>query len=180
LESRWAELALEDAPRAHQAIWTLARAPGQTLPFLQERLQTVTVDPRRIIRLVGELDDPRYAVRENASKELEKLGKFAEPALEEAVKSRPSLEVRRRAERLLEKFDGQEYVPYGDWLRARRAFQVLERMDAPEGRRLLQKLAAGAPQSWLTQEARRGPGRPGPTASAPPFPGPFLEPVPFF
>jgi hypothetical protein len=34
-----------------------------------------------------------------------------------------------------------------------RALEALEHMDAPEARELLQRLANGAPEAWLTKEA---------------------------
>jgi hypothetical protein len=150
----WEALSGEDVPWANQAVWTLTRAPASALPLFKDKLRAVTVDSVRITRLVAQLDDEKYAVRENAFRELEKLGKFAELDLKQALKSRPSLEVRRRVERLLEKLEGVEFAPYPDWLRARRALQILERMESPAAGDLLQALAQGAPLSWLTEEAR--------------------------
>jgi hypothetical protein len=150
----WETLSGEDLPRANQAVWTLTRAPARAIPLFKDKLHAVTVDSARITRLVVQLDDEKYQVRENAFRELEKLGKFAELDLKQALTNRPSLEVRRRVERLLEKLEGVDLAAYPDWVRARRALQVLERMDAPEARELLQSLAQGAALSWLTQEAR--------------------------
>ena len=154
LEALWTDLAGEDVPRASQAIWTLTRYPGQALRWIRDRVRPVTVDEPRIARRVHDLDDPRYAVREQASQELAKMGKFAEPALKEVLKTRPSLEVRRRVERLLEALEGQDSAPYPDWLRARRAIHILEHIEDPEAPKLLHTLAGGAPESWLTKEAQ--------------------------
>src|SRR5262249_37301580 len=57
-----------------------------------------------------------------------------------------------RIEDLLQKLDGP--VPSAANLRIIRAVQVLEYTDDPEARKLLEKLAQGAPTARLTQEAK--------------------------
>ena len=63
--------------------------------------------------------------------------------------TRPA-EVRRRLDELLSRA--------GQWtkddLRARRALRVLERLSTVEARRCLERLAAGAPEAWLTEDAK--------------------------
>jgi hypothetical protein len=56
---------------------------------------------RRIERLIAELDDIRYSVREAASAELKQIGPPAEAALRRVVKSSGSAEVRMRAKAIL-------------------------------------------------------------------------------
>ena len=64
-----------DGGKAHRAVWALARAPGQSLPFLKERARAFTApDPGRVERLLADLDSRRGAIREQASRELEVLG----------------------------------------------------------------------------------------------------------
>jgi hypothetical protein len=150
----WADLASEDVARAHQAVWSLSYVPTQVIPFMKERIRPVTVDTQRIARLVSDLADAKFAVREQATQELAKLGKFAEPALRQVLETRPTLDIRRRVERLLEQLDGVEAAPYPDWLRARRALKALQRIDSAEARDFLELLAQGSPASWLTQEAQ--------------------------
>src|SRR5438445_9671975 len=58
------------------------------------------------------------------SRELAAAGKFAEPALKEAMKSSPSAEVRRSVEELLEKLHDQGHSP--EELRLLRSLEVLE------------------------------------------------------
>jgi hypothetical protein len=55
----------------------------------------------RIARLLAELDDDDFAVREEASAELLRIGPPAEAALRKALAESPSAEVRRRARDLL-------------------------------------------------------------------------------
>jgi WD domain, G-beta repeat len=154
LESLWTDLARPNAPVAHRAMWVLVRAPEQTVPFLQASLRPVAVDGQQISKLITELDSAKFSVRRKATQELEMVGKFAETALRQALETKPSLEVRKRIERLLVRVEGDRCVPYADELRAGRALRVLTRIDTPEARQLLKALAQGAPESWLTQEAK--------------------------
>jgi WD40 repeat protein len=156
LERLWADLAGEDATAAYQAVWALAGAPDKTVAFLASRLEPASgpaeLDPKRIARLIEELDDDEFTVREKATAELEALGAEVEAALRRALAADPSAEVQRRLESLLEKLK----QPVGSPKRRRlgRALQVLEQAGTPEARRVLDKLARGTPGAWLTQEAR--------------------------
>src|SRR5262249_16796312 len=111
--------------------------------------------------LIADLDSDQFTVREKAQRELEILGKMAEPALRRALAGGASPEVRRRVERLLEQLEGR--VPNGDPLQRCRPMETREQTAAsppgPAAPRLaaldlLKKLAAGAPEARLTQEAK--------------------------
>jgi WD40 repeat protein len=146
----WVDLADGQAPAAYQATWKLA-ASEQTVGFLRERLHPVPVaDPEQVARLLHELDSDRFGVRDQAAQQLEDLRDGIEPALARALAGRPSLEFRRRVERLL-----AELSPTAPKrLRELRAVTALEYLGTPEARRLLQDLAAGAANSRLTREAK--------------------------
>jgi RNA polymerase sigma factor (sigma-70 family) len=61
-------------------------------------------DEKKLEQLIANLDDDRFATRQEASKDLEKLGKSAEGAMRKALAAGGlSLEAKRRLERLLEK-----------------------------------------------------------------------------
>jgi WD40 repeat protein len=157
LESRWADLAGEDVPRAYRAILVLAAAPRHAVPFLRERLRPAPppIDPARLVQLMKDLDASRFSVRAKAGAELERLGEAAEPALARALFGEPSLEKRRRVEQLLGKIGKlREKAPPPERLRQVRALEALERCGTPEARRLLEALAGGADDAWLTGEAR--------------------------
>ena len=152
LEALWTDLGSEDAPRGYRAICSL-RAGTQALAFFRERLRPAPpADSGRVARLIADLDDERFAVREKATTELEKLGKEIEPALHKALQGKPSLEVRRRIDRLLEKLESA--APSPEQLRLLRALEVLEHIGTPEARELLRTLAKGASGARLTQEAK--------------------------
>jgi hypothetical protein len=99
-----------------------------------------------------ELDDDAFAVREKAMAELEKLGRRAESALRKTLVKPPSVEVQRRVERLLEKMD--ENRPTPEHLRSVRSLEVLEHIGTSAAQQLVQTLAKGARDGWLTQEAK--------------------------
>jgi hypothetical protein len=153
LQQLWADLADRDAARAFQAAWALAAAPGDAVPFLAERLSpTEPADPRRVARLVGQLDDDRFEAREQAAKELERLERLAEPALRRALDESASPEVRRRVRQLLERVEEPCRDP--GRLRSLRALGVLGRAQDGAATRLLESLAGGAPQAWFTRQSR--------------------------
>jgi HEAT repeat protein len=87
-------------------------------------------------------------------KALEKLGDKAVPALTRTLAKKPSPELRRRAEALLAQAESQLQAPPKDALQPLRALAVLERMRTPEAIELLRKLADGAEEARLTQEAK--------------------------
>jgi hypothetical protein len=107
-------------------------------------------DAKTTRRLLAELESDDPAIRVRATKELEKIGDVAESLLSQALRRKPSLELRHRAERLLEKLATES----PERLRTRRAVEVLEWLDSAESRRLLKELADGAEDAWLTREAK--------------------------
>jgi hypothetical protein len=120
---------------------------------LQERLRKIPApDVRRIPKLIGDLDSNRFVERKRATEELEKLGDVAEPALSDVLRGRPSLEVRRRVERLLQQLEQRGVNP--EWLRVLRAVEILEQIGTPEARQVFRALASGASEAPLTCQAR--------------------------
>jgi RNA polymerase sigma factor (sigma-70 family) len=149
----WADLAGDDAARASDAAWHLAAIPGPAVTLLRQHLRPVTADDTKAARArIAELDSESFDVREKAAAELERGGTAAVPLLERALRDGPSLEAKRRVEQLLEKLG--PLPASGEPLRAWRALAVLERAGTPQAKRLLQELAAGEPDVWLTREAR--------------------------
>jgi hypothetical protein len=62
----------------------------------------------QVVKLVGQLDDDQYAVRQQADKELRALGRSVIPLLEQELPRAPSLEVRLRLGRMLDDLGGDE------------------------------------------------------------------------
>jgi hypothetical protein len=157
LERLWADLADEDAAKAHQAVWTLVAVPAKAVAFLKERLRpTAALDGKQVQRLIVDLDSPVFAVREEAHKKLTSFGEQAEPALRQALESKPSLEVRKRLETLHTDAElaGRGLVRSTELLRTLRAIRVLEHIGDREARQVMQKLAAGDPATRSTRQAK--------------------------
>jgi hypothetical protein len=119
---------------------------------LKERLHPAPkIEPDRLEQLLRDLDSESFAARDNATKEIERLGEAARPAIERALASTDaSPEKRRRLERL----QSQLSIPSGEPLRELCALEVLERLATPESTQLIEKLANGAPDARLTREAK--------------------------
>jgi hypothetical protein len=150
LRSAWEDLGA-DAGKAYRAIGALAAAE-QAVPFLAERVRPVAPpDARRVAKLLAELDDDHFEVRERASRELEKLGRLVAPTLREALAGRPSPEARRRLTALLEKV--APATPTPEEVRAIRVVEALEQAGTGAAR-LLTDLAGGAAEARLTREAK--------------------------
>jgi WD40 repeat protein len=153
-EPQWTALLSADAGQAYAAMGELAARPRETVAFLKERLQpAAAVDPRRLSRLLADLDSNRFAAREKAMQELEQLAELAGPALQKMLANQPSPEVRQRVEKLVAKLD--QRVPAGEVLRTQRALEVLEQIGTAEARQLLQRLAEGTPEARLTQDVKK-------------------------
>lgn len=153
LQSLWDTLGGGDAAKAYRAIWSLVGDPERSVPFLNKHLAPVPPpEPGRLEKLVAALDSKRFAEREKAMAELEKMGALAKAALEKKVKDNPSLEMKRRLDRLLDKLAA--FTLSGEELRTWRALEALELIGNTAARQALTRLATGAPGVWQTEEAR--------------------------
>jgi RNA polymerase sigma factor (sigma-70 family) len=152
LEGLWADSEGSDAGKAYIAACTLSAEPAG-IEFLRERLPPVTpIGDGEVARLVKGLDSSRFAERERAVRDLERLGPGAEPALRKALAENPSAEVRVRVRQILDRQATGR-------LRDERAVEALELAGTPAGRRLLGSLAEGVPEAHLTREAKAALGR---------------------
>jgi WD40 repeat protein len=152
LEALWQDLASPDGARAWAAITKLVRCSGPAIAFLRQQLRPSTAkELARMLALIRDLNDEKFAVRQQAQAELEKVGDLAAPLLENVLAGKPTIEVRQRIEKLLRKL---EAPPMPECLRQLRALHVLELNGTAEVRVLLRELAAGEPQAWLTREAQ--------------------------
>jgi WD40 repeat protein len=151
LKNHYADLTGADANKAHRAIWTLAAAAPKSLALVARHLHPVPNDPDKITRLIKELDDKSFAVRNKALADLIELGERAEPALRRTMVSAPPIEVQRRISAILGKLDPKALAV--KWLHARRLLAVVEYAGTKEAGQMLERLAAGAPDAPLTRAA---------------------------
>jgi len=160
LEAAWGDLGRDDAPRAYEAMRSLASSPTESIPYFRKNLRPASVpDEMRIARLIADLDSNQFAVRERAEKELDMMGETSVSAMRKALQGRASVEVRRRLEQLIEKQKREAGNPSANHLRVLRAVEILELVATPDATKLLETLAAGAPEARLTQEAEASLGR---------------------
>jgi WD40 repeat protein len=135
--------------RAFQAFRRLSRSPEKVVAVLRDHLRPVPrVDPDRLARLLRQLDSDDFQERQRATAELRELGQRVERGLKQALKSKPSLEVRRRIGRVLKGLEWARKERRTDW-----SVRLLERIGTAQARALLQALARGAAAAPLTEDA---------------------------
>jgi hypothetical protein len=153
LQGLWNDLRDGSPGQATRAVWRFAAVPEQAVQFLGDALRPIKApEPGVVARLIVDLGNEEFQVRDKASRELAKYGEAVEGALRKAKKGEISLEQSRRIGRLLNLLPGPEPGP--EQLRTIRAVAVLEQIGSPEARKLLANLAAGADGARITQEAK--------------------------
>jgi hypothetical protein len=154
LNALWSYLEGADAARAYQAVLKLAAGASKAVPLLGKHLRPVPpLKGDRVEKRIADLGSARFATRQKATAELEKLGEAAESALRQALKRPLVPEVHLRLRKLLDRATAKAAPGR---LRLTRALEALERAGTPEARGLLRSLSEGAPGAWLTEEARKG------------------------
>jgi WD40 repeat protein len=152
LAAWWADLASDDAGRAHAAVWRLAEAPAAAA-HIRKRLRPASAEEiKKIGKLIEELDSDTFAVRDKATKQLEALGGDIATVLQEALSRKQPLEVKQRLERLLKQ--ARKKGLSSEALRSWRAIQALELNASSEARRVLTDLSDGAAHAERTQQAK--------------------------
>jgi RNA polymerase sigma factor (sigma-70 family) len=154
LQARWQLLTSGDAQQAWGAMGDLAASRAETVALLSQHLQPApALDPAVVHKLIDELDDSNFKVREQAAVDLLTLDGRAVPAVEKALAAKPPLEVKMRLEKIRDALTS--LVLTEERLRSYRAIEVLERIGTPQARQLLQRLADGSPGALVTTAARK-------------------------
>ncbi len=146
----WDALGHPDGEKGFAAMADFAADPAFAVKVLAERMKPARPGPdaASIAKLVADLDNDRFAVRESAAKKLDELGEAAVPAVRAKLEKTASTEVATRLTRFLERFDGPPSD--GDKLRQARAIELLEHLDTPAALELLKSIAAGGPAHQTT------------------------------
>jgi WD40 repeat protein len=153
LTTRWDALAGDDARQTYSAMCDLVAAPTQAVALLNQRLRPATaLDPKEVNRLLSEVGNPAFGVREKAAAALLQLDERVVPVIDKVLADKPALEVRIRLEKIHATLSGMMLAK--EKLRSYRAIEVLERIGTPEARRLLLRLAGGAPGASETVAAQ--------------------------
>ena len=77
----WKDLASPEAGIAWKAMRRLADHPQQTSALLRSKLKAASASKEEITRLLADLADNQFHIREKARKKLAQLADLAEPAL---------------------------------------------------------------------------------------------------
>jgi WD40 repeat protein len=155
LDADFADLADADPARARRAFAALLAGAKESIPYLQQRVRETAglkIEPR-VAKLLADLDDEEFAVRDNASQELARIGKAIVPALQQTLANNPSPEVKDRIQQLLKPFpDPSKLTP--ETVRVLEALEVLEQAGTPEARQALEALARESLLARIMQEVR--------------------------
>ena len=153
IQRSWSDLASADAAVGYRAIAVFIAHPQRAVSALGEHLQRVEpIGSGEMDRLIANLDDESFSIREKAVARLAALGELTRPVLQRVKEQRPSLEVRRRVEDLLERLTQPGGGP--EKLRCVRAVEVLESIGTEEARRAIRRLSSGVAGAVETEDAK--------------------------
>jgi RNA polymerase sigma factor (sigma-70 family) len=154
LEKYWSDLGSDNGRVAYAAVWRLSETRTDSLvAFVRKKLHPIApADPVLVAKWIEKLDDSKYSVREQASRELESLGWLAFPALRTILSTNTSAEVRRRANALLSKIRPMNSAD----LQGIRAVHILVRVGTDEARQILNDLTRGVVDHPVTRAAQSG------------------------
>lgn len=154
-EQLWADLASANTRRAYRAIWRLRAAPADAIGLLRSSVKPAagrTAGPDEISRLIRNLDAARFAVREQAVRDLRSLGAQVKEPLRRALSRASSPETRKRIEELLAGMESNR--PVDNEIRDLRAVEVLEAIGNTESKHLLEALGHGSAEARLTAASK--------------------------
>jgi dipeptidyl aminopeptidase/acylaminoacyl peptidase len=145
-------LGTTDAANAQRGMDYLYRRPAEIVKQCTERISVPAAIPAgRITKLIADLDDDDYPVRQAAVKELEMIGGEAVQALREVAEKSTNAEARKLSTEILNRVELT--LPKPDELRVLRAIEMLESLATPEARALLTKWSSGPAGHRMTSEA---------------------------
>jgi WD40 repeat protein len=159
MDRLWTALADPDGRAAFKAMCRLASAPDEAAALLGKHVKPAGGGGDAITKLIADLDDDRFDVREAAHKNLLALGKSAEEPLKKALAAKPSAEAKRAIEDLLDKLKEKGQGPPPDLVRALRAVEVLEDIGTPAAKKMLDELSRGGADAPPTAAAKEALGR---------------------
>jgi WD40 repeat protein len=140
------------AAKAYPALCDLAMAGDRAVELLGRHLRAVRqVKDEEAKPLLEQLDAEDFRQRNQAQARLAALGPGARSALQRALKTTQSAEVKHRVRQLLARLEGGPLT--AEELRSVRGVEILERIGTKKAVAILEKLAAGEPTPPLTVHA---------------------------
>lgn len=157
LDEAWDSLAGSDATAAGRSLGLIARHAEAAMPAMQShverQLRPISESERE--RLLAELDDPDYLVRERATAALARAGDRVRRHLQQRLAETSSPEVAARLRELLRRAGRSPRLSTGDLLRLRRLIGVAERIGGRASQNLLRLIAADTATPTIAEEARQ-------------------------
>jgi WD40 repeat protein len=145
-------LGAADPANAQRGMEYLYRRPAEVVKQCGDRISPPIAAPAgRIAKLITDLDDEDFPVRQAAVKELEAIGGEAVSQLRVVAEKSANPEARKLAGDVIIRIDGMPSKP--DDLRTLRAIEVLENIASADARSLLTKWASGPAGHRVTIEA---------------------------
>lgn len=152
LDAIWADVATGNAFRREQQFPALAAAPGSAVPYLVKQVPVATAEEVKYLReLIADLGSDDAAKRKTATDRLTKRAHRYAPLFREALADAPAGTGRDGLAALV---DLAKTEPPADLRADLRAVELLARLSTPDAVKHLKALAAGAPQSRVTVEAK--------------------------
>jgi RNA polymerase sigma factor (sigma-70 family) len=156
LAALWDALAGPDADKAEAAWLKLGAAGDNAVPFLRQRIWPVVVpaaDVKAIEGMIADLDSVKFLTRERGFQGLLKAGELAVVPLQRCLEKQPPVEIKRRAELLLQKIGETERTP--ERSRVFEVIDLLEQMRTPRALALLEEIERDTLIAPLRAEAGR-------------------------
>jgi hypothetical protein len=149
LEEMWEGLGNSSATVGYRSMLRFVSLRGNTIRFVARKIAGMRpLEGQRIVELVEKLESARFAERERATKELERMGWAAEAGMRRHLELGCTLEAKRRVERILGKLNGTRA------LEVIRSVELLEWIGSGEASAMLEELAKDDPRSLLAREAQ--------------------------
>jgi WD40 repeat protein len=149
----WFAIRNGKADAAYLAMARLSREPELAVKITRLHMQPATKpSDTTFARLLNDLGDPEFSVREAAEKELDVYGEPAAEMVRKVLSKIESPEARRRAEEFVKRWTGPgaSNVKLAD----SRAIELLESCGTPEACAFLKELAEGEANAQRTREAK--------------------------
>jgi WD40 repeat protein len=141
MSNAWEQLLSKEFAEVRKAIGLLSSHPDRTLPFLAKRVvYPKAVDLKPVEKLLEKLQHHRFATRELAYRELEKMGDRLFPRLEAALRESTSTDFSDRLDKLLTQIS---QIPLDkERLRLYRLVEILERIENQDAKTQLRRMIA--------------------------------------
>lgn len=154
LDRLWNDLA-DSEGKASDAASILLKHPSQAVALIRERYPPIGPFTKDELReMVANLDAEDGKVRRKAVADVKKLGSIMEPYLTDALKDKPTLEMKHRCESLLKEMKVTVATEKRRAIWAMQLLEVLHYFGNSEAQSVLEAHARGHSGAYSTEEAK--------------------------